>query len=90
MLTDIHCVKGVRIRRYSGSYFTAFGLNTERYGISLRISVQLRENASQNNSKYGDYIDSHEVKSMKYGDSRTYFCESITESLENYAFLREV
>ena len=25
-----HCVKSVRIRSYSGPYFPAFGLNTER------------------------------------------------------------
>ena len=30
----VHCVKSVGIRRYSGSYFPAFGLNTERYGVS--------------------------------------------------------
>ena len=28
-----HCVKSVRIRSYSGPYFPAFGLNTERYGV---------------------------------------------------------
>ena len=32
-----HCVKGVRIRSYSGPYFPAFGLNTERYSVSFRI-----------------------------------------------------
>ena len=32
-----HCVKSVRIRNYSGPYFPAFGLNTERYGVSLCI-----------------------------------------------------
>ena len=26
-----HCVKSVLIRSFSGSYFPAFGLNTERY-----------------------------------------------------------
>ena len=31
------CVKSVRIRRFSGQYFPAFGLNTERYRVSLRI-----------------------------------------------------
>ena len=30
-----HCAKSVRIRSYSGPYFPAFGLNTERYRISL-------------------------------------------------------
>ena len=29
--------ESVRIRSYSGLYFPAFGLQTERYGLSLRI-----------------------------------------------------
>ena len=33
----IHCVKIVRIRSYSGPHFAAFGLNTERYSVSLHI-----------------------------------------------------
>ena len=32
-----HCVKSVCIRSYSGPYFPAYGPNTERYGVSLRI-----------------------------------------------------
>ena len=32
-----HCVKSVHIRSYSSPYFPAFGLNTERYGVSLHI-----------------------------------------------------
>ena len=32
-----HCAKNVRIRSYSGPYFYAFGLNTERYSLSLHI-----------------------------------------------------
>ena len=32
-----HCVKSVHIRSYSGLYFLAFGLNTERYSVSLPI-----------------------------------------------------
>ena len=32
-----HCMKSVRIWSYSGPYFPAFGLNTERYGVSFRI-----------------------------------------------------
>ena len=31
------CVKSVRIRSYSGPYFPALGLNTERSEVSLRI-----------------------------------------------------
>ena len=35
-----HCVKSVRIWSYSGPHFPAFGLNTERYGESLRIQSE--------------------------------------------------
>ena len=38
--TTGHCVKSVNIRSYSGPYFPAFGLNTERYGVSLRIQSE--------------------------------------------------
>ena len=31
-----HCVKSARIRNYFGPYFPAFGLNAERYSVSLR------------------------------------------------------
>ena len=31
------CVKSVRIRNYSGPYFSALGLNTERYSVSTCI-----------------------------------------------------
>ena len=36
-MNDPHCVKSVRIRSYFGPYFPAFGLYSERYGVSLRI-----------------------------------------------------
>ena len=36
-----HCIKSVRIRCYSGLYFPAFGLNTERYFVSLRPNLNL-------------------------------------------------
>ena len=38
--TEWHCVKSVRIRIFSGPHFRAFGLNTERYGVSLRIQSE--------------------------------------------------
>ena len=37
------CVKSVRIASYSGLYFRAFGLNTERYGVSSRIQSEWGE-----------------------------------------------
>ena len=35
-----HCIKSVRIRSYSGPYFPAFGLTTERYEVSLHIQFE--------------------------------------------------
>ena len=37
LLAARHSVKCVRIRSFSGPYFPAFGLNTDRYEASLRI-----------------------------------------------------
>ena len=39
----IHCVKSVRIQSYSGTYFPAFGLNMDRYSVSLRIQSECRK-----------------------------------------------
>ena len=33
-------MKSVRIRSYSGPHFPVFGLNTERYSVSLRIQSE--------------------------------------------------
>ena len=38
-----HCVKSDRIRSYFGPCFPAFGLNTERYGVSLCILSKCRK-----------------------------------------------
>ena len=37
-----HSVKSVCIRNYSGSYFPAFGLNTEKHAVSLCIQSECR------------------------------------------------
>ena len=53
-----HCVKSVRIWNFSDSYSPAFGLNTERYGVSQRFSpysVRMRENMDQKKFKYGHF-----------------------------------
>ena len=38
-----HCVKSIRIRRFSGPYFPAFELNTERSEVSPRIQSKCRK-----------------------------------------------
>ena len=52
------CVKNVRTRSYSGPYFPPFGLNTEKYGLSLRIQSECPENTDQINSEYGHFLRS--------------------------------
>ena len=38
-----NCLKSLRIRSLSGTYFPAFGLNTRRYSVSLRIQFKCRK-----------------------------------------------
>ena len=40
---DLHCVKSVPIRSFSSPYFPAFGLNTDRLSVSLRIQSECRK-----------------------------------------------
>ena len=40
VLFILHCVICVCIQSYSGPHFPAFGLNTERYSLSLRIQIE--------------------------------------------------
>ena len=37
MCYSSHCVKSARIRKFPGPYFPAFGLNSERYSVTVRI-----------------------------------------------------
>ena len=39
-IANIHCVKSVQIRIFSGPHFPTFGLNTERYEVSLRVQSE--------------------------------------------------
>ena len=38
-----HCIKNARIRSYSGPNFPGFGLNPEKYSVSLRILSECRK-----------------------------------------------
>ena len=48
---DNYCAKIVRVRSYSGMYFSAFGLNTDSPYL-----VRMRENAIKNNFEYGHFL----------------------------------
>ena len=52
-------LKKICIWSYSGPHFPVFGLNTER---KCGILVRMRENADQNNSEYGHFSRSEELK----------------------------
>ena len=64
-----HCVKSVRIRCYSGPYFPAFGLNTERYGVSLRVQSEcgkMRTRITSNTDTFYAMQRSERNIAMKY------------------------
>ena len=51
----MHCVKSVPIRRSSGPYFPAFGLNTEIYGVNIRIQFEYRKIRTRKTSVFGHF-----------------------------------
>ena len=48
-------MKSVQIRNFSGPYFPAFGLNTEKYRRNTSYLSVLCPNADQKNSEYGHF-----------------------------------
>ena len=53
-------VKKVRIRCYSGLYFPVFGLNMERYSVSLRIQYKcgkIRTRITPNTDTFNPVLD---------------------------------
>ena len=47
MMDVLHWVKCVCIRSFGGPYFPVFGLNTERYGVYLRLSPNVGKNGPE-------------------------------------------
>ena len=76
-IRDHHCVKRLRIRSFSGAYFSVFGLNTKRYSASLCIQSEW-ENMDQNNFEYGHFSRSELFWSE---------CEAVRPLLEGGACL---
>ena len=68
-----HHVKSVRIRSYSGPYFPAFGLNTERYRLSLRIQSEcgkIRTRITPNTDTFHAVPFNHSKTEGRWGASR--------------------
>ena len=49
------------MRNFFWSYFPTFGLNTERYGVSLRIQPKCWKIRTRKNSVFGRFLRSVEV-----------------------------
>ena len=74
-----HCAKSVPIRSCSDLYFLVFGLNME-----ILFSVQIRENADQKNSVFGQFLHSVYFSYVKYNTRRQKY--EITLSLFHFSW----
>ena len=54
LLFNITASKVSKYGDFSGTYFPAFGWNTEIYGVNLRIQSQYRKIRTRKNSVFGD------------------------------------
>ena len=70
--SNLHCVKRVRIRSYSGPYFPAFGLNNSEYGLFLRSVMQANNGCSP-------LLYIHQEKCLKQGANME-ICTKVTNS----------
>ena len=66
-----HCIKSVCIQSYSGPYFPAFGLNMERYSVSLGIQSEcgkIRTRITPNTDTFYavDVLDIHQYSMKKH------------------------
>ena len=61
-----HSVTTVRIRSFTGSYFPAFGLDTERYGISFRIQSECRKIQTKETPNMNFFHVVREIHTGKY------------------------
>ena len=71
-----HWVKSVRTRSFSGPYFPAFGMNTERYSVYVRIES---ESGKIWTRKSPDTVTFHAVK-VYLKSSNKHLCQLLTFS----------
>ena len=67
-LKTLRCLKSVRIWSYSGPYFPAFGLNTERYCVYLRIQCKnekIRTRKTLNTDTFHEVLNSESETSSE-------------------------
>ena len=83
----IHCVKSVRILSFSGPYFPVFGLNMERYGVSLRIQSEcekLQTRKTSNTDTFHPVIITIEVV-IRFSDLSRFILFSSSKSPNIFA-----
>ena len=96
LLDRSHCVKTVRIRSFSGPYFPAFGLNTEKYGVSLRVQSECGKKQTRKtpNTETLHAVSNIEIKKLMTvakcdgtkNDSSLYFYAYCVKSVQNEEF----
>ena len=76
-----HCVKSVRIRSYFGPHFPTFGLNKERYGVSLHIQSEcgkMRTRITPNTDTFHAVLDSRILSFLALSFSHFFDITSLT------------
>ena len=76
-------MKSVRIRSYSGPYFPAFGLNTEKYSVSLRIQSEWEKMRTRRTA----YTDTFHAVDIKI--PRKWFTEQRKQEMREHCPLTE-
>ena len=67
----------------SGPYFPVFGLNTENYGVSLRIQSEYRKILTRNNSVFGNSSRSvTKSKSLILSSKKTFLSDLINSEMK--------
>ena len=64
------CLKSTCIQSYSGPYFPAFGLNTERYEVSRHIQFKYRKMRTRINSNTDTFFAEHQYSSLPHPPTR--------------------
>ena len=70
-----HCVKMSKYGVFSVPYFPEFGLNTERYSVSLRIQSEVEKIRTRKNSVFGHFSRSARASKLT---ARTAFLEVLS------------
>ena len=65
-------MKSVRIRSSSGPYFPAFGLNTERYSVSLHIQSECEKIRTRNSVSLRFQSECRKIQTRKASNTDTF------------------